>query len=415
MKVGIISFEEALTCKTLRGVSTTTRYLQEGLKSVGVESELIIYSKAKIIDYPSGFNIVNHCRNLEDLKELKNHYDFIVYYTPGRSWEKYDEKDPDRYIDVLDAVGIPFTTFYHSEEYRVHQPYRMNFLHHKDCKFLIFVSDFKEIYAEDLEIIPDYTVAMSMPMLKDINELISYQKSNSIIMTSVWTNFKRNLEYFELTSRFNELGIKPYSAGAPNSNFYMNDILDLVVSRIDLVYDENHMSSPDTIHKYRDYQSMMARLKQEFPYQYKKGEESSIPLVKGAYIYDKEGNSWYDYGAYFPEEMDSIMMDKKFHWNMSGYKIKSKAYSPRIETVTMEAFNRGCLPVLCKETTPEWIVGGAFRFSMKDYADHLEELRDLTEDQRIQRLRDFYELVQDNLYNGMYEAIRDRMEAYSHE
>ena len=408
MKVAIISFEEALTCKTLRGVSTTTRYLRDQLFRVGVSADIVIYGKSKL-NYPEGFSIARHCTNLSELSELKNTYDFVIYFTPGRSWEKYDEKDPNRYIDVLESVGLPFSFIYHSEEYRVHQPYRMNFLNHPDCKFLIFVADFSELYPEDLAIVPNYCVVMTAPVLNSLEYIKSSEKSNSIIMTSVWTNFKRNLEYFQLTSKFNDLGIKPYSAGAPNSNFYMNDICDLVISKIDLITSDTEMSDPTTVSKYRDYAAMMSRIKQELPYPYKRGEENKIPLVLGANIFDKQGRSWFDYGSYFPEDMHRILEDKKFHWNMSCYKIKSKAYIPRLETVTIEAFNEGCLPVLCEETTPDWIEG-AFRFSKEDYADHIDELSMLSEEERCKRLGEFYYSLKANWFDGMYERLKEMME-----
>lgn len=411
MRVGIISFEESLTRRTLRGVSTATRYLKSNLENLGVTTDLIVYGRGKL-SYPAGFDIVQQYKNPEELKGLKNIYDFIVYFTPGRSWEKYDEKDPHRYDRVLDAVGIPFTFIYHSEEYKEHQPYRMSFLHHKDCKFLTFVTDLRSIYEDDLKIVPRYTIMMALPPLNDINYITGLKKTNSIIMTSVWTNFKRNLEYFQLTSNFNELGIHPYSAGAPNSNYYMNDICDLVISRVEVHTKEGEFCDADTVSKYRDYQSMMTRINQDSPYEYKKGEESKIPLIIGATIYDKEGNSWYDYGSYFPEDMHGILEDKKFHWNMSGYKVSHKLFIPRLETVTLEAFNEGCLPVLCSETSPSWIEGteSAFRFSQKDYRNRLEELASLSESDRICRLTNFYETVKANLYDSMYEKFISMME-----
>lgn len=407
MKIGIISFEEALNSKTLRGVFTTTRYLQKDLQSTGLDVDLLVYGKNKL-DYPKGFDIVRHCQSLEDLRELKNTYDFIIYFTPGRSWEKFDENDPDKYIDVIDAVGLPFTTIYHSEEYKTHQPYRMNFISHKDCKFITFITEgFKDIYEDDLKICNDYAVALMLPPLNPLSYILSKEKTDSVIITSAWTNFKRNMDYFELAGDFTGLGIKPYSAGAPSSNFYLNDIMDYLVDRVELSINPMLKADELSLSRYFDYATMMARLKQDVPYS--KKEKDSIPYVEGAIIHTKSGHCWYDYGAYYPEQMVSILEDKKFHWNMSCYKV-NKAYIPRLEIVTVEALNEGCLPVICRETTPDWITDdSAIRLSKKDYAEHIDILKDMPEDERKSRITKFYELVKSNLYDGVYDAIRDKI------
>lgn len=407
MKVGIMSFEESLNSKTLRGVFTTTRYLQENLRGTGLEVDLLVYGNNKL-EYPTGFDIVHHCRTLYDLSKLKEEYDFMIYFTPGRSWEKFDEKDPNKYVDVLEAVGLPFTTIYHSEEYKTHQPYRMNFIRHRDCKFITLITEgFKDIYEDDLKICNDYAVALMLPPLNSLRYILSKEKMNSIIMTSAWTNFKRNREYFELAGEFTRLDIKPYSAGAPSSNFYLNEIMDDVVDRIEISYNEYITPTELSTAKYYDYALMISRLKQDVPYTKKNSKD--IPYVEGAIIHTKSGHCWYDYGAYYPEQMKSILEDKKFHWNMSCYKI-NKAYVPRLEIVTVEALNEGCLPIICKETTPDWVTDdSAIRLSKKDYAEHLDTLRDMSEEERISRISKFYDLVKTHLYDGVYESLKNKI------
>ena len=404
MKVCILSFEESLGTKTLRGVFTTTKYLQDGLRSVGVDADLVVYGRNKL-NYPDSFDIVKHCRTLEDLSELKQIYDFVIYFTPGRSWEKFDSSDPEKYSLVLEAVGLPFTTIYHSEEYKTHQPYRMNFIQDRNCKFLIFISDgFKDIYADDLMSCGGNCVTVSMlPQLKPIEDILNKDKKKSIILTSAWTNFKRNREYFELVSQFKSLGLEPYSAGAPASIYYLNEISDDIIKSIELDIDESTKGDELSRSRYFDYSIMMGRRSQGLPYDKKR---DTIPHIKGATIKTQDGGYWYDYGAYYPDEIETILADKMYHWNMSGYKI-NKTYVPRLEIVTLEALNEGCLPIICKETTPDWIPeDSAIVFSKKDYKDRLGELN-LSDEERSLRIKRFYDTVQENLYRGMYESLRD--------
>lgn len=405
MRIGILSFEEALTSKTLRGVSTTTRYLQENLRATGLNVDLLVYGKGKL-NYPLGFNIVSHYENLEELANIRDNYDFIIYYTPGRSLEKYDEKVPNKYCDVLDKIRLPFTFIYHSEEYVKHQPYRLNFINHPDCKFLTFIVEgFKDVYKDDLAMKPEYFVMSMRPPLNSLESILNRNKTNSVIITSVWTNFKRNLEYFQLVGKFLDLGITPYSAGSPASNFYMNDILDSLVSDIELIYDKEKKQDDRSLAKYRDYLSMLSYLKLDMPW--RKDEESKMPKVIGAYLHTKSGHKWYDYGAYYPEDMPAILADKKFHWNISCYKV-NKTYIPKFETVTLEAFNEGCLPVICKETTPEEVPeDSAIRLSKIDYAEHLDILSEMSDEERTRRLIKFYELLRDT---SMYENFKKTLE-----
>lgn len=389
MKVGILSFEKELNSKTLRGITTTTRYLQMNLTNVGIESELIIYSK-KACKYDSdSFNIKYNPHTLEDLENLHSEFDFIIYFTPGLSWEKFDKKDPDRYTDVINALDLPFTFIYHSEEYKAHQPYRVNFLSHPLCKFVIFIAeDLAEIYKEDLKICPYYTVAHVLPPVKPIEEILSNKKSNSICITSVWTNFKRNLEYFELVPKFEELGIKAYSAGAPASNYYVNDIVDYLIDDIEFITDDTKSADDHSMSKYKDYMIMYARMKKDSPY-----ANMEIPYIDGAIIHTKSGYHWTDYGFYYPEEIHSILEDKKFHWCMSCYKRDSYKYGNRLEVVTAEAFNEGCIPVICKEYAPLDLEDGVdcFIFSKYDYQNRVDELKDISESRRQEMLKNFYE------------------------
>lgn len=408
MRIGIMSFEESLNNKTLRGVSTTTRYLQQDLINVGFEVDLLIYGKGKL-DYPEGFDIAKHFHTLDELEYLRDYYDFMIYYTPGRSLERWDSKGIGKYQALLDTVDIPFTYIYHSEEYEKHQPYRHEFLNHPDCKFLVFVAEgFQELYADDLTIVDKYIVMNSFPPLNSLEYIKGAQKSESVIITSAWTNFKRNLEYFELVDKFLELGITPYSAGAPNSNFYVNDILDLLISQIDIVQDDAEIDEK-SLAKYRDYTRMMSRIGQDAPYT--KDEESNMRRVIGAYLYNKSGNKWFDYGYYYPEDMTEILRDKKFHWNISCYKVNHRNYFPRFETVTIEAFNEGCLPVICKETTPDWVPDDtAIRLSKSDYADHVDILANMSEEERISRIEKFYDLLKTRIYDTMFVKFRSLVE-----
>lgn len=80
------------------------------------------------------------------------------------------------------------------------------------------------------------------------------------------------------------------------------------------------------------------------------GPESSYFYMKAL----KETNPGYwEHKGMFPDfaALDSVMGRAKYHWNCRSFRKKHKV-SPRFEIATIEALERGCIPIVEKDSTP---------------------------------------------------------------
>lgn len=406
--IGIVTFENELSGNTLRGVFTSAMYMKDNLEDYGFNVDMIVVG-GNSVKYPSDWEIAHHCKNPYDYSLLRGKYDFILYQTPGRSIEKYDEKNPDKYIDYLDAINTPFAIEYHSEEYFDHQPYRLNFVRHKDCKFLIFVADgFDKIYTEDLSIVPDYLTVTMVPRMNTLQHILDKAKSkkyDSIISTSAWTTFKKTLEYFQLSKKLSDAGIMQSTAGAPASTFYTMNICDLL-EYVELDVDENKEVDEESKGKLRDFSSIMRLLKQDCPIKI-----TEPKYINGAVLHTKDKTCIYDYGRYYPSELPNILENIKYHWDVSFYKVKNRKYCPRLQVVTLEAFNEGCLPVVCLETSPDWLdMDSAIRISKDNLDSVVDAIKGLSQEDVERRITSLYNLIDSYIYRDMYGKLYNKIE-----
>ena len=75
----------------------------------------------------------------------------------------------------------------------------------------------------------------------------------------------------------------------------------------------------------------------------------------------------------------------------------------------MEAFREGCLPIICKEFTPEWVgEDSAIRISKDNYTDIPKILGTMSDEERMKRLSKFYDLVNENII-ARYKDISDHI------
>ena len=82
------------------------------------------------------------------------------------------------------------------------------------------------------------------------------------------------------------------------------------------------------------------------------GPESSYFYMKAL----KETNPGYwEHKGMFPDfsALDSVMGRAKYHWNCRSFR-KKHIVSPRFEIATIEALERGCIPIVEKNTPSEY-------------------------------------------------------------
>lgn len=126
----------------------------------------------------------------------------------------------------------------------------------------------------------------------------------------------------------------------------------------------------------------------------------------------KNGGIVKDSGVYYPLQLPDLLNDKKYHWHMNYYK-KSTYFEPRLEVAMVEAFNEGCLPIVCKETTPEWVgESSALRFSKFNYRERSYILASMSDEERLSRLKNFYHLLRQYVYEGPYIELKHMIQKY---
>lgn len=417
MKIAIVTFEHAMTIKTSRGITTTVEYLRENLSSVDIANQydiIVIGGGKKEFNYPKHVKISRQIRYLNDsegLRFIHDNYDFVIYQTPGLSIEKLEDSKVGQYDYMLDMIHLPFTFIYHSEEYDQHQKYRQEFVQHPDCQFLTFIADFSEIYKSDLSYVNNrYTILQMLPKIESLEHITSLaknKKDNTVISTSAWTTFKRISEYYLYANKLQELGLSVYSAGAHASTFNVLDIAEHI-REITFSEDTNwYVDADHTLDLLGSNVVFMKKLGKPNLYKlYKEDQLSNKSLFYSCVTYtmDNDGKI-VDYDAFYPEDLPRLLSDKAFHWDVSYYRTNSKAYIPRLQVVSIEALNNGCLPIVCTETSPEWLEDSAIRIS-KDNYDEIKEYIPMTQEARVDRIINLTNQINNHLMSAYKEFYK---------
>lgn len=87
------------------------------------------------------------------------------------------------------------------------------------------------------------------------------------------------------------------------------------------------------------------------------GYETKVWGSEASYFYTKDlkeinSGHWSYEGIFGQEELDDVLRSVKYHWNCRSFRVKYK-FSPRLEIATIEALERGCIPVVEESSTPE--------------------------------------------------------------
>ena len=346
LKVAVATFHNGWSVNDIGGASSGPVYLVDQLRRQIETVDFIALRNTK--DQSPIAAGAKYCADPSVLAE----YDFVIFTGPGLTYEKYNEITPNRYLDVL-QYAKKFTFICNEENDAKLYPYHMNFLTHPSLAFITFncpgmVETFKDDY---LQVCPDWEYINFAPVMpeKDIIMEKAKQKNNKIMSTCRWTTSKRVYEYLAMSPEFIKNGIEVFAAGSHQSYWY--------------------------------------NLKME-------------ELPKDTYT---------DLGFFEPSQLPELLKDVKYHWNFL-FQLRSMGrltHRPRVEIATMEAFREGCLPVICKEFTPDWLgEDSAVRLSKHDYLSIPEVLGSMRDSERLERMSLLYDLVDSAMCQYAYYAHR---------
>lgn len=348
MKLAVVTFHNGFSPNEVGGVSSAPIYLTQQLKKYFDDIDLLTLRNTKKHLSP----IASDVQYVSDPKVLGD-YDFVIFISPGLTYEKYDENDPDRYVDIMDCTKR-FTFVFNEENDRKMYPYIMNFIKHPKVSFLTFCAHgMSKIFEDYIELVGDWEYLNFSPTLPSKEEVLekARSKKDKIMSTCRWTTSKRIFEYLSMTDDFIKNGIEVYAAGAHQSYWY----------------------------------------------NLKMGELPS--------------SNYTDLGYFEPSQVPELLSDVKYHWNFL-FQVRGmglRTHQPRLENATMEAIREGCLPVVCEEFTPDWLgFDSAVRLSKHNYTDIPSVLGKISDEERLERIGRLYDLVDEHIISH-YKDIADHI------
>lgn len=347
MKIAIATFHNNEAENVIGGITTGPFRMKSLLEKLDKDLEIEIVCLVKKLK-----TSCEGVKYIEDMNEL-NDYDFIIFKTPGHQLEKFkDELAETRYNYILENLETPFSFIVNEERDREIFPYYLQFAKHPMMKFVMFNSigmheDFPDMY-EYCEDYVEFNYAIFDNSLEEVIEKAKSKTEKVLTSTARWVPRKRVVELTDLAPRFVDNGFKVKIYGADQSYF------------------------------------------------------TTIKII------DNNKEFWENKGYYKPEDLEEVLSDAQYHYNFVFLKRKNKnrIMRDRIEIATFEALNEGCLPVLCKDTSPKWISDDS---AIIINSSELEELPDIlagiSDEERLERIRKFYNLSYENLIPNYQEII----------
>lgn len=349
MKLCVCTLHNSFAPNEIGGGTTAPIYFYDQIKKYFDEVDIITLRDHKKYQSSIASEVAYH-----DDPAILEDYDFVIFTAPGFTYEKYDPTTPDKYIDILEHTK-KFAFMCHEENDRKLYCYYKNFLNHPNMTFVLFNCPTMATvtFPDYVEAAGDWEYVSFCPILPSKEEILekARNKKNKIMSTCRWTTSKRIYEYLSMTEDFIKNGIEVHAAGAHQSYWY--------------------------------------NLKME-----------ELP-----------SKNYIDHDYFEPSQIPELLSDVKYHWNFL-FQLRSmgqKTHQPRLEVATMEAIREGCLPVICKEFTPEWVgTDSAVRISKDDYTKLPEILGAMSDEERLERISRLYDLVQENVINH-YKEIADHI------
>jgi len=347
MKIGIVTFNTDK--RNMAGIITAPLYMSQLLNTYSKFDVDIVSTKPKTkhdldgIKYPDATTSVG---------EFLNYYDFLIFSTPGFLFKKKDMVDYNVYDYIFDELETPFSIvineerdgqlYNHFDEFTKHDNYCLLMLNSEDMHL-----DFEYLLPRNGQYFEFNYISLikSKEEILDLAEEKLHSTNRSIISTSRWVNRKRVLELAQISKDLHCTGIETFIAGDRKTYFYFKEVLTTNV---------------------------------EF---------------------------WTDLKPFMPEDLEALLKPHMFHYDFVYVKRESKnrKMRGRLELVTIEALNSGCLPVLCSQSVPSWLLEGKSAIVLdKDDLDKLPNiLSNMSDQDYLARVSKFYDLVDKNI-NGKY-------------
>ena len=95
-KIAVVTFHNGFAPNDIGGASSAPIYLANQLREYFDNVDLISLRATKNYFSP----IAEEVEYRSDASVLED-YDFVIFSSPGLTYEKYDENTPDKYIDIL--------------------------------------------------------------------------------------------------------------------------------------------------------------------------------------------------------------------------------------------------------------------------------------------------------------------------
>lgn len=363
MKIAIVSFHPIGSDVTnIGGIATAPLYMKAGLTKVSPELQVDLISLTKLggshkyhplVRYDNIIYLGNYRENSTSYETLNN-YDFIIFNTPGYTYEskKYKEMKG-RYNYLLDNLNVPFSFVVNDENDPRIYPQVNEFYTNKNFKGPFFNSLDMHNQFTDWITNGEYLEFNYFPPIEAKETILKLAKnslkSKYVGATSRWTPRKRLLELIKTSDLYDKNGYKVKIYGGNSSYFYTQKM---------------KLNS--------------------------KGKEKYLIFA----------------GEYTPRDLDKVFSDMKFHYNFVYLKVfrYGRVMCPRLEIATVEAFNHGVLPIICSDTTPEWTAKGFVRLVGKDQEKIPEVLSTITDEDYLSRMNQIYEELE-NRYDDSYNTI----------
>lgn len=339
MKIALVTF--STDNRNMAGIITAPYYLYQMLNKVGPngQADLVVLHEAGKHDINP--DLFRYMKEGETKSGVLNKYDFIIFMTPGYLIKKKDDKlGEDIYGDMLDDLHKPFAIVINEERDGQLYFHFNEFIDHPCYRLLMLNS---ENMHEDFEyLLPKsgqwFEFNFTMPL--DINEILNCAVSkmndkNILVNTQRWVPRKRIKELIDITPDLAHHGIQTDIWGDRKVYFYYRDLI-------------NHNT---------EY--------------------------------------WNDCGGFNPDQLPSILTNKKYLYNFVyvARESKNRKMRGRLELVTMEGLKYGVLPILCSQTTPSW-VGSKGRSAIVLDKDNLVDLPDIisniSNEEWLRRIKVFY-------------------------
>lgn len=289
-----------------------------------------------------------HCSGYEYIRHLSelNKFDFVIFSSAGSNTDKKVQKSGLKpwWFEQLKSVNVPFAVQAHSELDEKDMVFKDEFFNHP--MFRLFLPIVHNIW----ENMPNGRTHAYL-CHKSTIERKNFTKRNLIVSTGRLTSTKRIKELVMKSPEIKEAGFLIDVYGPQSSYFYFKDLM----------------------------------------------------LVNPGF--------WCYKGSFKNSEeiLDEVLGSAMYHWNVRCFKRgKRKNIEPRLEIATVEALERGCIPIVHKDSTPK-----AFHNSLVcidgigDLNDLIEALenRDGDVDTAIEIFNDLYHDKEKELFDVIREVM----------